>query len=164
MKNFISANSYCKHITDGTHDSPGYTKSGFHLLTSKYIIGGKLNIKDSPLISETDYNKINERSKVEQWDILFSMIGTVGEVCLVNKYPSFAIKNMGLFKCKNEIDAKFLYYYFQSPLAKVKNTELLAGSTQQYITLSNLKSYPIPEFNCESKQHIVNTNSSNNLI
>lgn len=158
MKNFISANSFCKHITDGTHDSPGYTKSGFHLLTSKYIIGGKLNIKDSPLISEADYNKINERSKVEQWDILFSMIGTVGEVCLVNKDPSFAIKNMGLFKCKNEIDAKFLYYYFQSPLAKVKNTELLAGSTQQYITLSNLKSYPIPEFNCESKQHIVNTN------
>ena len=157
MKKFIKALEFCKHITDGTHDSPQYLKDGFSLITSKYIMNNKITLKDAPFISKQDFDKINERSKVEVDDILFSMIGTVGEVALVRENNNFAIKNMGLFRCKNLMDSLYLYYYFQSSLAKEYELKLLAGSTQQYLTLSALKEFPILCVEPQIQQHIVNS-------
>lgn len=151
---YIKAKTFCKHITDGTHDSPKYVNFGYHLVTSRFIKNNKVNLELSPYISEFDYNKINLRSKIEINDILFSMIGTVGEVALV-KSDDFAIKNMGLFRCKNEIDAKYLYYYLQSNLAKNFITATITGSTQHYLTLESLKNFEIPVFQNSVKQHIV---------
>lgn len=157
MKKFIKASEFCKHITDGTHDSPQYIKEGHYLITSKYIMNNKITLKDAPLISKQDFDKINERSKVETNDVLFTMIGTVGEVALVKDNNNFAIKNMGLFRCKNINDALYLYYYFQSILAKEYELKLLAGSTQQYLTLNSLKEFPILCLEHQMQQHIVNT-------
>jgi len=157
MRNFIEAKQFCEHITDGTHDSPHYIKKGYPLITSKYIMNGHIITENVPLISKADFDQVNLRSKVKIGDVLFSMIGTVGEVAIVKQHPNFAIKNMGLFRCKNMLDANILYYYLQSSYAKQKNREFLSGSTQQYITLSNLKTYPILDISTNNKQHIVNT-------
>ena len=116
---FITATDYCEKVFDGTHDSPKPCKVGFKLLTSKNILAGEIDKKDAYFISEKDYNAINQRSQVKQWDILFSMIGSVGNVCLIkDKDVDFAIKNMGVFSCKSKEEAYFLYYYLQSPFAK----------------------------------------------
>ena len=154
--NFIKSNKYCKHITHGTHDSPKYVENGFHLVTSRYIKDKRILLENSPLISREDFDKVNQRSKIEVNDILFSMIGTVGEVAMV-KNDNFAIKNMGLFRCFNKKDALFLFYYFQSNLAKVFIASSITGSTQHYLTLDSLKSFPIPEISEDKKQHIVDT-------
>jgi len=152
--NFIKSNKYCKHITDGTHDSPKYVENGFHLVTSRYIKDNRILLENSPLISKEDFDKVNQRSKIEVNDILFSMIGTVGEVAMV-KNDNFAIKNMGLFRCFNKKDALFLFYYFQSNLAKAFIASSITGSTQHYLTLDSLKNFPIPEISEDKKQHIV---------
>ena len=162
--NFIKSNKYCKHITDGTHDSPKYVENGFHLVTSRYIKDNKILLENSPLISKEDFNKVNQRSKIEINDILFSMIGTVGEVAMV-KNNNFAIKNMGLFRCFNKKDALFLFYYFQSKLAKEFITSSITGSTQHYLTLDSLKNFPIPEISENKQKHIVDTiGTIDNLI
>lgn len=152
--NFIQATNFCKHITDGTHDSPTYQESGYKLVTSKYIKNNKIDFSNAPYISRADYEKINMRSKVEVNDILVSMIGTVGEVAMV-KNASFAIKNMGLLRCHNLIDSKFLFFYLQSQKAQEYIAEKKTGSTQQYITLKGLKCFPIPIVSELQKQHIV---------
>lgn len=79
----ISAMEYCKNVFDGTHDSPKPSAAGFKLLTSKHILNNKLDKENAYFISENDYDSINKRSKVRKWDILFSMIGTVGNIYLV---------------------------------------------------------------------------------
>ena len=61
----------------------------------------------------------------------------------VNYEPKYAIKNMGLFKIKDEQKSKWLYYYLKTPKMKNYINSLLAGSTQQYITLNNLRELPI---------------------
>ena len=94
----LNAEEFCLKVADGTHDSPKETKSGKKLVTSKNIIGGNLNLENSYYISLEDYNEIKKRSKVDKWDILLSMIGTVGEVALIKEEPDFAIKNVGLLK------------------------------------------------------------------
>ena len=140
----IPASDFCLSVRDGTHDSPKEVLSGGkNLVTSRHIKGGLLDLSTSYKISGSDYEEINKRSKVDQWDILFSMIGTVGEVLLVKEPPDFAIKNVGLFKSKDEITGKWLYYYLQSPNAKEEIYMSMRGSTQQYIPLGALRSFPI---------------------
>jgi type I restriction enzyme S subunit len=108
----LPSNKYCKRVTDGTHDTPKPVLEGKYLLTSKNIKNGKIVYNSAYRISIDDYNLINKRSRVEQWDVLFSMIGTVGEVCLIINNPDFAIKNIGLFKCVDEIKGRWLYFFF----------------------------------------------------
>ena len=71
------------------------------------------------------------------------MIGTVGEPCLINAEPNFAIKNIGLFKSKGEVEGKWLYYYLRNPNTQQIIREQSRGTTQQYIPLGALREFPI---------------------
>lgn len=150
------ATEYCLRVFDGTHETPKPTSHGFKLLTSKNILNGTLNKNDAYYISEEDYNSINQRSQVSQWDVLFSMIGTVGNVCIItDKDIDFAIKNMGCFSCKDEKRAKWLYYYLQSPTIKRLIQYYLNGAVQKFVPLDWLRNIDIPDFD-KSKEKIVN--------
>jgi type I restriction enzyme S subunit len=142
--NLVSADVFCLKVADGTHDSPKQAINGKYLVTSKHIKNGKVDLSSAYRISGDDFNDINRRSKVDQWDVLVSMIGTVGEVCLINEKPDFAIKNVGLFKCGSEINSKWLYYFLRSKMGRNHLISRLSGTTQQYITLSELRNFPIP--------------------
>ena len=85
-------------VRDGTHDSPSYVDTGYPLVTSKNIVDGKLDLSVVNYITRDDYNKINERSKVDDGDIIMTMIGTIGNPYLVNGFTDFAIKNVALIK------------------------------------------------------------------
>ena len=154
------ATEYCKNVFDGTHDSPKFLDNGYLLVTSKNIANRELDLTDANFISEEDYNKINERSKVHQWDIFFSMIGTVGNVFLqTEKEVNYAIKNMGVFSCENEDKAKWLYYYLQSPYFKKLMNSLLSGAVQKFVPLGFLRSIDIPKYD-DNKKAIVKFLSS----
>ena len=154
------ATEYCKNVFDGTHDSPKFLDNGYLLVTSKNIANRELDLTGANFISEEDYNKINERSKVHQWDIFFSMIGTVGNVFLqTEKEVNYAIKNMGVFSCENEDKAKWLYYYLQSPYFKKLMNSLLSGAVQKFVPLGFLRSIDIPKYD-DNKKAIVKFLSS----
>ena len=141
--NMVKASEFCDSVRDGTHDSPKRVNKGYKLITSKHIKEYGLDLENAYYISEKDFNKINERSLVEKNDILYSMIGTVGLIHRIDYEPNYAIKNIGLFKLNDEIKSKWLYYYLKSPKMKSYINSLLSGSTQQYITLNNLRNLPI---------------------
>src|ERR1039458_9399806 len=139
----IPAEEFCLSVRDGTHDSPKPVTKGRNLVTSRHIIGGRLDLSSAYLIAEADFDAINRRSKVDRWDVLVSMIGTVGEPCLVKEEPDFAIKNIGLFKSRGQTEGEWLYYYFQTPQARQLIRELSRGTTQQYIPLAELRTFPV---------------------
>ncbi|MDZ7778093.1 MAG: restriction endonuclease subunit S [Bacteroidales bacterium] len=69
-------------VRDGTHDSPKYVSEGFPLITSKNLLeNGKMDFDNVSYITKNDYEKINQRSKVEIGDILFGMIGDNWQSC-----------------------------------------------------------------------------------
>ena len=139
----IPAKEFCASVRDGTHDSPKPVESGRFLITSRHIIGGQIDLSNAYLISNDDFDAINKRSKVDRWDVLISMIGTVGEPCLVREEPEFAIKNIGLFKTKGELDGKWLYYYLTSPQAQALIRQNSRGTTQAYVPLGALRDFPV---------------------
>lgn len=141
--NTLKANDFCDSVRDGTHDSPRKVEKGYKLITSKNIREYGLDLENASEISEEDFNKVNARSMVEKNDILYSMIGTIGLIHRVDYIPNYAIKNIGLFKIKDENKSKWLFYYLKTPKMRNYINSLLAGSTQQYITLNNLRELPI---------------------
>ena len=142
-RRYIPASEFCASVRDGTHDSPKPVERGRKLVTSRHLTTGQLDISDAYLISEEYFEHINRRSKVDKWDVLISMIGTVGESCLIKEEPDFAIKNIGLFKTRSEADGKWLYYYLRTKTAQKSIKEQSRGTTQQYIPLEALRDFPI---------------------
>ncbi|HFR3505395.1 TPA: restriction endonuclease subunit S, partial [Streptococcus suis] len=98
---------------------------------------------------------INKRSKVSQFDVLFSMIGSVGNVYIEqrkNEEIDYSIKNIGVFSSKTEKEAYWLYYYLQSPYAQSFIKKFLNGAVQKFLPLQTLRAFPIlsPVENYES--------------
>lgn len=157
MSNGISMSSILD-VRDGTHDSPKSKETGYYLITSKHLQPYSVNKNEANLISDEDYNQINERSKVEYGDILISMIGTVGLISLVSdENVDFAIKNVGLFRTsQNESLRYYILNYLKSNDVTIYIEQHLAGSTQKYISLSELRNLPI---NIPSKDEIIRFNS-----
>ncbi|MCG9558000.1 restriction endonuclease subunit S [Vibrio kanaloae] len=132
-------------VKDGTHDSPKKAEEGHYLVTSKHITKGKIDTSSAYQISDADFEKVNQRSKVDTFDILLTMIGTVGEVVVVYDNPvEFAIKNVGLFKTSQKPELVWLFYWhLQSFKMKHYLEARMAGTTQQYLTLKTLRTIPV---------------------
>ena len=154
---FVKASDYCESVVDGTHDSPKPCDEGFYLITSKHLLDYEINFASAYKISEADYNLITKRSSVKQWDILLSMIGTVGRVYIErNSNSEYACKNVGIFKCGGDrYKALWLYYVLKSPYCKQYISKVLAGSTQSYISLGNLRAFPVPVIADEKRNRII---------
>lgn len=132
-------------VRDGTHASPKAQEKGFPLVTSKHLLEYDVDLISPNKISQKDYDKVNERSKVDYHDVLMSMIGTVGLVSFVSrKKVNFAIKNVALFKTSQKQEfAYYLLMYLKSSETQKYIKACLAGSTQQYISLAELRKMPI---------------------
>jgi type I restriction enzyme S subunit len=130
-------------VRDGTHDSPKYQKNGFPLITSKNLKRDGLNFDKVKLISKEDYTKINKRSGVHKGDILFAMIGTIGNPIVVEIEPDFAIKNVALFKPLKDQNSYFLKYYLQAEVSVSKMGKEAKGTTQKFVGLGYLRDFPI---------------------
>ncbi|MEN6510970.1 MAG: restriction endonuclease subunit S [Chloroherpetonaceae bacterium] len=138
-----TAEKFCLKVADGTHATPKPVLNGRYLVTSKHIKSGKVDLTSAYLISQNDFEEVNKRSKVDQWDVLFSMIGTVGEIAIIDKDPDFAIKNVGLFKCGSEYKAKWLFYFLRGKIGQGEIQRRMNGTTQSYVTLGDLRSFPV---------------------
>ena len=128
-------------VRDGTHDSPKYFTEGYPLVTSKNVTSGKINFTDCSLISEEDYNKINERSKVDFGDILMPMIGTVGKPVIVDVDAEFAIKNVALIKFyeDSKVTNILVKALLQSDYFDRVVLSKLRGGTQKFISLGDIR-------------------------
>ena len=139
-------------VKDGTHDSPKYIEVGFPLITSKNVKKGKVDLSEVNYISKEDYDSINRRSKVSKGDILMGMIGTIGNLAIVDK-EDFAIKNVALIKEKKELKNIFLIQFLESDIFKKKISLSNEGGTQKFISLKNIRNFTffIPQLQEQEK-------------
>jgi len=130
-------------VRDGTHDSPKYHATGYPLITSKNLKREGVSFDDVNLINEEDYTKINQRSAVHKGDVLFAMIGTIGNPTLVTVETKFAIKNVALFKIPSGQSSAFLKHYLSSSWVILKMMKEAKGATQKFVGLGYLRDFPI---------------------
>jgi type I restriction enzyme S subunit len=155
---WIEAHKICQSVRDGTHDTPKYIKTGIPLVTSKNLRNGKVDFSNIQFISEKDHIEINKRSSVESGDILFGMIGTIGNSVIISSNNNFSIKNVGLFKKNPElILSKYLKYWLDSStlFKMLEGLQLIRGTTQKFISLGSLRVLPIPCSSIEEQHAII---------
>lgn len=142
-------------VRDGTHDTPKYVDTGIPLITSKNLVNGEINFDDIKFISIEDHKKISERSNVENEDILFAMIGSIGNPVIVNEKLEFSIKNVALFKYykKGLITPKYLYYYLLFVQEDMKKQS--SGGVQSFVSLTFLRNYIFPLPSLAEQKRIV---------
>jgi type I restriction enzyme S subunit len=99
-------------------------------------------LKNINLISEVDFLSINKRSKVDVGDILFGMIGTIGNPVMV-KSNTFAIKNVALIKETGTLTNYFLVQYLRNDAIKKLFNKLNVGNTQKFIAIGQIRVLPI---------------------
>ena len=95
---------------------------------------------DVSLISDADFEAINKRSKVDNGDILFGMIGTIGNPVIVDR-SDFAIKNVALIKEGGDIPNRFLIQLLKSSVFEKYIRNENAGNTQKFLGLSKIREF-----------------------
>lgn len=122
------------YVTDGTHDSPKQKVDGFYLITGKHLIGGFIDFSTAYFISETDHEKIQKRSQVENGDLVLSNIGTIGNVAIIDSSFEFSVKNVIIFKPNTRLFTSFLYCYLNSDEMQIRFQQESSGTSQRFIS------------------------------
>jgi len=133
-------------VRDGTHDSPkdAIGENTYPLITSNNFINGSIDFESSRRISEVDHLEISKRSKVEKFDILFSMIGgNIGNQVMVMVEREFSIKNVALFKYYDKnLTIPFFFKKIMEYLAFILQDQA-SGGAQPFVSLGYLRTFPI---------------------
>jgi type I restriction enzyme, S subunit len=142
-------------VRDGTHDSPKAIEDGIPLVTSKNLSSGKLDLANVNYISIEDHLKIQERSAVEINDVLFAMIGSIGNPVLVDIETEFSIKNVALFKYYNlKFSSPHFLKYFLEHSSRIFR-EQSSGAVQSFVSLGKIRSFVLALPPLEEQHRIV---------
>ena len=146
----------CLDVRDGTHDTPKYVTEGIPLVTSKNLNKGSIDFSNVKYISQADHYAISLRSKVDDNDILFAMIGSIGNPVLYHGEANFSIKNMALFKSiPNGMLMDYVFWWLYLSQNSMKKEA--AGGLQGFVSLKYLRNFFIPVPPLPEQMRIINT-------
>lgn len=142
-------------VRDGTHDTPQYVNKGIPLITSKNLKPEGIDFSNVLYISEEDHNQIKKRSGVTKEDILFAMIGTIGNPVIIETENQFSIKNVALFKFESSpVLNGYFYYLLSSRLILDQLDKNSQGGIQKFVSLAVLRNLQIPLPQTSEQQRI----------
>ena len=78
-------------ITDGSHSTPKYTKTGVPFVSVKDMSSGHLCFTDTKFISEEEHRFLSKRCNPQKGDLLISKVGTTGIPLIIEEEKEFSI-------------------------------------------------------------------------
>ncbi len=148
-------------VRDGTHDSPKYSNTGIPFITSKNLKEYGIDFTEVNYISNDDHEKFSKRSKVDDGDIIFGMIGTIGNPVIVKKTFDFSIKNVALIKFnKDNIKNTYILNLLKSETIKKQFNQQSIGGVQKFVSLNVIRKLEIPVPSLEEQKKIASILSS----
>lgn len=126
----------------------------------------KINLSDVKYIDRSDFSKLN-RSKLIENDLLFTYVGTVGEVARVPENVLWYLApNVSRIRLNRTLDSRFVLYQMTSNRFKQKQiSPLIATSSQPALSMANIRKFII-SFTTLPEQQAIGSYFSNldNLI
>lgn len=123
--------------------------TSWYVTTKDYSINEKIEIIEGKTARITSKARelINKRSKLEKFDILFSAVGTVGKIAIVDVEPNNFDINESTFVLKPNklfIIPKYLVYYLRSNFVQKEVKKSLKRSTLAGLRKESLVNLLIP--------------------
>jgi type I restriction enzyme, S subunit len=139
----------CKNITDGTHQTPNYTKTGRMFLSAQNVKPFRFMPKRHKFVSEEAYQSYIKNRKPERGDILIGRVGAgIGETAVIDQDIDFCIYvSLGLVQpFKDYVDSNYLTYVFNSPYGYgyAKGNISSKGGSAGNFNLGRIRSFLIP--------------------
>lgn len=115
----------------------------------------KVNLSDVKYIDKSDFSKL-DRSKLIEDDLLFTYVGTVGEVARVPESVLWYLApNVSRIRLNMALDSRFVLYQMASNRFKQKQiSPLIATSSQPALSMANIRKFIISFTTLEEQQAI----------
>jgi type I restriction enzyme S subunit len=113
---WVRLEAICEQITDIEHNMPKSVENGIKFISAKDILDNfKINLSNNvKRISEIDFNRLSSRIKPRVNDIIYTRIGTVGEVGIVDNNEKFLPSYSCCIIRPLIVNLRFLAYYLKS--------------------------------------------------
>ena len=156
--NKVKLGNLCKICSSKRIHEADYVSSGIPFVRGLEITNGDLlkpNVDYNCYITRDLYSQIKNKYGVpKKGDILITAVGTVGNVCYIDVDKEFYFKDGNIIWFKDfdkKINAKYLYYYMQSPYFKKQLDCALIGAVQKALTMVMLSeiNVPIPDYDIQ---------------
>ena len=131
-------------ITDGDHLPPPKTDYGIPFIYISNIEGfNKINFTDCSYVPEDYYEKIIDKRKVKENDILYTVVGSYGIPVLVKSEIKFCFqRHIALIRAE-KINSEFLVQALGSGAFRLQADKVAIGEAQKTVTLDNLRKMTI---------------------
>jgi type I restriction enzyme S subunit len=147
--------SECTEFINGyAFKSEDYSKEGdFRVITIGNVQDGELSIHSATKIISDLPDNINDGQILKFNDILLSMTGNVGRVCLVNQENCLLNQRVGKLVPKENIYPLYLYYSLRSRKFLYKMIAKAQGGAQPNLSTKDIKNHRIsmPDMNTQIK-------------
>ncbi len=132
-----------------------YTESGFKIYGQEQVISGKHMIGNY-YVDQNKYNSLINCA-IKPFDILISLVGTVGKVLVLPNNCKDGIINPRLVKItlNNFYNHTFFKYYFESAFLKNIYSLEAHGATMDVLNLGIIKDLPYPLASVSEQHQIV---------
>lgn len=147
--------SECTEFINGyAFKSEDYSKEGdLRVITIGNVQDGELSIHSATKIISDLPDNINDGQILKFNDILLSMTGNVGRVCLVNQENCLLNQRVGKLVPKENIYPLYLYYSLRSRKFLYKMIAKAQGGAQPNLSTKDIKNHRIsmPDMNTQIK-------------
>ena len=135
-------------VTYGLTVRPNYIENGIDLVSARELQKGYIEYDEAPKISIEDFEKLSEKGKPQQFDILFSKTGSIGHCALVEDNKPFAItQNAARIGLKlNSVNPVWLLNYLRMDYIQDWCKSHAKGNAVKDFQLQDMK--VIPLFDC----------------
>ena len=118
---------------------------------------GKLDLSSVKYIDDSNFEKLN-RSKLYKGDMLFTYVGTIGQVAVIDEDNRFYLApNVARIRFDSKIiNSEFMRFYFQTNHFFSKQiNKFLNSSSMKNLTMENIRKFIIPIPPIEQQNRLV---------
>ena len=137
-------NSISENVTDGDHQPPPQTESGFPFLVISNVSDGYIHFENTRYVSKEYYQTLSEYRKARAGDLLFTVTGSYGIPVPVESSQPFCFQRHIAIIRPCEISNQYLSIVLSSKYIKRLCDELSTGTAQKTVGLATLRNFLIP--------------------
>ncbi len=144
----VALSAVCDKITDGSHNPPPSTASGYPMLSARDINEGLISFDNPRWIDKAGFEKENKRTAVKPDDVLLTIVGAIGRTAIIPKksFSPFTLqRSVAVLKPNNElILASYLSASLSLSSSRLQIKQKAHGVAQKGLYLTDVKSIKIP--------------------
>jgi type I restriction enzyme, S subunit len=144
-------------ISDGTHFTPTYTRTGVAFISVKDIYNDTVYFNNCKFIDEKSHFELIQRCHPEEGDLLLTKSGTIGRMAIVPKKPPFSLfVSVALIKNKKWfIDSKFLKFCLENFFNSINIGQDIKGGLLKNFHLEDIRATEVPVPSLPEQHRIV---------